>query len=97
MRYVQQIYSTKTKTKFHNPQRRKNPETGCAQQKQQKQLILIDKKNILTYRFQQRQRIQPDFIIETMRTLIRTMYNGANTKIRKLLFKIKKIDTGFRD
>ena len=40
---------------------KKNLELICAKQKLHKQLILINSENILTYQFQQKQRIQPNF------------------------------------
>ena len=38
-----------------------------AQQKQRKQLILIDNQNISTYHFQPIQRLQPNFITDGIR------------------------------
>ena len=38
-----------------------------AQQKQRKQLILTDNKNISTYRFQSIQCLQPNFMIDDIR------------------------------
>ena len=46
-----------------------------AQQKQHKQLILNDSKNIFTCLFQQIQRLQPNFITESRRTFIHTKHN----------------------
>ena len=40
---------------------KKNLKLICAKQKLHKQLILINSENILTYQFQQKQRIQPNF------------------------------------
>ena len=40
---------------------KKNLKLICAKQKLHKQLILINSDNILTYQFQQKQRIQPNF------------------------------------
>ena len=52
-----------------------------AQQKQRKELILTDSKNIFTYRFQPIQCLQPNFMTDS-RTFIHTKYNGNNTKVR---------------
>ena len=46
-----------------------------AQQKQRKQLILTDNKNISTYRFQTMQRLQPNFITDGIRNFMYTKHN----------------------
>ena len=53
-----------------------------AQQKQRKQLILTDSKNIFTYRFQPIQCLQPNFMTDSSRTFIHTKYNRNNPKVR---------------
>ena len=40
------------------------------QQKQRKQLILTDNKNIFTYRFEPMQRLQPNFITDGIRNFM---------------------------
>ena len=56
------------------------------QQKQYKQLILTDNKNIFTYRFQPIQRLQPNFVTGGTRNFIYTKNNGDNVKLRILSF-----------
>ena len=53
-----------------------------AQQKQRKQLILTDSKNIPTYRFQPIQRLRHNFMTDSKRAFIHTKYNGDNPKVR---------------
>ena len=52
-----------------------------AQQKQRKQLILTDNKNISTYLFQSTQRLQPDFMTDGIRNFMYTKHNGDNAKL----------------
>ena len=52
------------------------------QQKERKQIILTDGKNIFTYCFQPLQCLQPNFMTDSSRTFIHTKYNGSNPKIR---------------
>ena len=61
-----------------------------AQQKQHKQLILNDSKNIFTCRFQQIQRLQPNFITESRRTFIHTKHNRENPKVKIFLLILEK-------
>ena len=56
------------------------------QQKQRKQLILTDNKNISTYRFQSIQRLQPNFMTDDIRNFMYTIRNGDNTKLRIFSF-----------
>ena len=53
-----------------------------AQEKQRKQPILTDTKNIFTYRFQPLQRLQPSFMTDDRRTSVHTKYNIDNLKVR---------------
>ena len=53
-----------------------------AQQKQRKQLILTDDKNIFTYCFQPIQRLQPNFKTDGIRNFIHTKHNGDNARFR---------------
>ena len=53
-----------------------------AQQKQRKQPILIDGKNISTYCFQPIQRLKPNFTIYATRSFMYTKYYGDNPKLR---------------
>ena len=57
-----------------------------AQQKQRKQLILTDKKNISTYLFQSIQRLQPNFMTDGIRNFMYTKHNGDNAKLRIFSF-----------
>ena len=57
-----------------------------AQQKQRKQLILTDNKNISTYRFQPMQRLQPNFITDGIRNFMYTKHNGDNAELRIFSF-----------
>ena len=58
-----------------------------AQQKQPKQPILIDGKNIFTYCFQPIQRLLPDFMTHAIRNnFMYTKYNGDNPKLRIFSF-----------
>ena len=49
-----------------------------AQQKQRKQLLLNDGKNIFTYCFQPIQRLQPNFKTYAIRNFMYTKHNGDN-------------------
>ena len=87
MCYDQQIYSTQPKEPnfiIHKTER--NFETDHSQQKQRNQLISIDNKNILTYSFQQRHHIQPNFMTVNVRFLIYTIHNGGNAKLETFSF-----------
>ena len=53
-----------------------------AQQKQRKQLILSDRKNILNYHFQPIQRLQPKFITDSIRKFMYSTHNGDTAKLR---------------
>ena len=53
-----------------------------AQQKQRKQRILIDGKNISNYCFQPIQRLKPNFAIYAIRNFMYTKYYGDNPKLR---------------
>ena len=57
-----------------------------AQQKQRKQLILTDDKNIFTYCFQLIQRLQPNFKTDGIRNFMYTKHNGDNAKLRIFSF-----------
>ena len=61
--------------------------TFKGQQKQRKQLTIIDDKNIFTYSFQPIQRLQPNFKIEGIRNFIYNKHNGDKAKLR--LFSLK--------
>ena len=54
-------------------------------QKQHKQLILTDNKNISTYRFQSIQRLGPNFMTDGIRNFMYTKHNGDNAKLRNSL------------
>ena len=56
------------------------------QQKQRKQLILTDSKNISTYRFQSIQRLQPNFMTDGIRNFIYTKRNEDKSKFRIFFF-----------
>ena len=56
-----------------------------AQQKQRKQLILADSKDIFTYRFQPIQCLQPNFMTGSSITFIHAKYNGNNPKVRTIM------------
>ena len=47
-----------------------------AQQKQLKQLILTDNKNIFTYRFQPIQRLSPHFMTDDIKNVMYTKHSG---------------------
>ena len=51
-----------------------------AQQKERKQLILTDEKNIFTYCFQPMQLLQRNFKTDGIRSFIYTKQNGDNAK-----------------
>ena len=57
-----------------------------AQQKQSKQLILTDGKNIFIYCFQPIQRLQPNFKTDGIRYFMYTKHNGDNAKLRIFSF-----------
>ena len=57
-----------------------------AQQKQCKQQILTDGKNIFTYCFQTIQRLQHKFKTEGLRSFMYTNHNGDNAKLRIFSF-----------
>ena len=69
-RYTNLFNATQT-TQILYPQHRtkKNSQTDPAQQKQRKQLILTDDKNIFAYCFQPVQRLQPNFRTNDIRNL----------------------------
>ena len=48
------------------------------QQKQRKQFILTDNRNISTYRFQSIQHLQPHFTTNGIRNFMYTKHNGDN-------------------
>ena len=56
------------------------------QQKQLKQLRSTDRKNIIAYRFQTIQRLQPDFITDGIRNFMYTKHNGNYAKVRIFSF-----------
>ena len=57
-----------------------------AQQKQHKQLILTDDKNIFACCFQLIQRLQPNFKTDDIRSFMYTKHNGDNAKLRIFSF-----------
>ena len=59
---------------------------SMAQQKQLKQLILTDDKNIFTCCFQPIQRLQPNFKTEGIENFMYTKNNGDNAKLRIFSF-----------
>ena len=61
-----------------------------AQQKQCKQLILIDSKNTFTCRFQPMQHLQDIFMTDSIRNFTYTMHKGSNIKLRILLFILQQ-------
>ena len=56
------------------------------QQKQRKQLILIDGKNIFSHSFQSIQRLQPNCKTYAIRNFMHTKHNGDNPKLRIFSF-----------
>ena len=56
------------------------------QQKQRKQLILTDDKNIFTFCFQPIQRLQPNFKTDGIRNFMYTKHNGDNANLRIFSF-----------
>ena len=66
-------------------------------QKQCKQLILTDSRNILTPSLQQMQRKTPSFMTDSTRNFRYTMHNGDNTKLRIFSFisQIQRIQPNF--
>ena len=63
-----------------------------AQQKQCKQLILIDSKNTFTCRFQPVQRLQHILMTYSIRKFTYTKHKGSNIKLRILPFKLQSYD-----
>ena len=57
-----------------------------AQQKQRKQPVLIDDKNIFTHCFQSIQRVQPNSKTYAVRNFMHTNHNGDNPKLRIFSF-----------
>ena len=57
-----------------------------AQQKQRKQLILSDRKNILNYHFQPIQRLQPKCMTNSIRKFMYIKHSGDDTKLRIFSF-----------
>ena len=57
-----------------------------AQQKQRKQPILIDYKNIFTHYFQSIQRLQPNSKTYAIRNFMYTKHNGDNPKLKIFSF-----------
>ena len=57
-----------------------------AKQKQRKQLILTDNKNVSTYCFQLIQRLQPNFVTDGIRNFMYTKHNRDNAKLRIFSF-----------
>ena len=57
-----------------------------AQQKQRKQLILTDERNIFTYCFQLIQCLQPNFKTDGIRNFMYAKHNGDNAKLRIFSF-----------
>ena len=68
-----------------------------AQQKQCKQFILTDDKNIFTYCFQPIQCLQPNFKTDDIKNFMYTKQNRDNAKLRILSFiKLRqRIQTNF--
>ena len=66
-----------------------------AQQKQRKQPILIDGKNIFTHCFQSIQPLQPNSKIYTIRNFMYTKYNGDNPKLRIFIPQRQRIQPNF--
>ena len=56
------------------------------QQRQRKQPILTDDKNIFTYYFQPIQRLQPNFKTAGIRSFMYTKHNGDDLKLRIFSF-----------
>ena len=61
-----------------------------AQQKQRKQLILTDDKNIFTYCFQPIQRLQPNIKTDGIKNFMYTKHNGDNAKLRIFSFIMQR-------
>ena len=61
-----------------------------AQQKQRKQLILTDDKNIFTYCFQPIQRLQPNIKTDGTKNFMYTKHNGDNAKLRIFSFIMQR-------
>ena len=66
-----------------------------AQQKQRKQPILIDGKNIFTYCFQPIQRLQPNSKTYAIRNFMYTKHNGDNPKLRIFIPQRRRIQPNF--
>ena len=64
------------------------------QQKQRKELILIDNKNTFNQRFQPIQRSQPIFMTDGIRNLIHTKHNQGNAKLRIFSFTPQRLRIG---
>ena len=81
-KYMNLVNTTQT-TQIQYPQHRiKSSETDHVQQKQRKQLILTDSKNILTSRSQPIERLQPNFKTYGIRNFMYTKHDGENVKLR---------------
>ena len=61
-----------------------------AQQKQRRQLILTDSKNIFTYLYNAIQPLQPIFMTDSRRTFIHTKYNGDKPKLGIFLLILQR-------
>ena len=66
-RYTNLFNTTQTTQILYLLHRKKKSDTDPAQQKQRKQLILTDSKNIFIYSFQPVQRLQPNFTTDGIR------------------------------
>ena len=83
------IYNTSKKIRRFVQHKLNNPNSlfpSQIQQKQHKQLLLTDSKNIFTYRFQPMQRLQPNCMTDSLRNLMFTKHNGDNAKVRIFSF-----------
>ena len=61
-----------------------------AKQKQCKQLILTDSKNIFTYRFKPIQCLQLNIMTDSTTKFMNTKHNGNNTKLRIFSFILER-------
>ena len=87
------IYNTSKKIRRFVQHKLNNPNSlspSQIQQKQHKQLLLTDSKNIFTYRFQQMQRLQPNCMTDSLRNLMFTKHNGDNAKVRIFSFILQR-------
>ena len=66
-----------------------------AQQKQRKQLHLIDDKNNFTYCFQSIQRLQSSSKTYAIRNFMCTKHNGDNSKLRIFIPQQQRIQPNF--